>query len=394
MKNFDLIYEHVNSSKCKISKKSRNEFVTQINITDKEISGKTLYTLTSKFKFLIENYRFIKLNISINFTNPLMFKDKICYLLLDLLIYDIFKKTNFNIHFSFKKFDEDSYINSKGFGFFNSTLWRTYKNSTSYYLDKNLFIKELKKPIFRSDFYRRFITADKLKDDLYIESTIFSDIGNALSIQNTSFDKDLDDFITSISENVAELLCNVKSHTDSDCIIDINFEKIDNKFLTYIAIINFSKNRLFDNIKENIECKRYNPNDVLYHDVYKALDFHKKYFNESYTPEHFFMLTAFQNHVTSRYMESGSNGTGLTVLIKNIIGKAEKDYSYVLSGNQILVFKNEFLNLSENNFIGFNNENNYISNIPDESIIDDSRLYIPGTIYNLFLIKEIDTNGQ
>ena len=105
------------------------------------------------------------------------------------------------------------------------------------------------------------------------------------------------------------------------------------------------------------------------------------------------MITAFQKHVSTRDTScSTSGGTGLTTLIKNIIGRAEQDYSYVLSGNQLILFENSFLDIEDNNFIGFNKEKNFIDYPPEKGILSESLLYVPGTVYNLFLIKEIDEN--
>lgn len=100
------------------------------------------------------------------------------------------------------------------------------------------------------------------------------------------------------------------------------------------------------------------------------------------------MITAFQNHVTTRDIKSGSGGTGLTRLIQNIIGKSKDDYSYTLSGRNILFFKDKYLNISKDKFIGFNEENDYFNSMPDLDVVNKSALYIPGTVHNLLLIKE------
>ncbi|WP_187291024.1 hypothetical protein [Clostridium novyi] len=62
--------------------------------------------------------------------------------------------------------------------------------------------------------------------------------------------------------------------------------------------------------------KRYSQDDILYNKIYKAYDNHKKFFDDEYTEDDFFLITAFQNHVTSRSYKSGYGGTGLTTLIE------------------------------------------------------------------------------
>ena len=391
MKNIGLIYEYVQESKCKIKKESPTGFCFEINCSGNKIDGKTLYFIASKLKYILKKYPNFKLKIKL-ILNTIEFADKICILLLDALLYDLFMRTKYDVEIILKKGDCGSIHFSNLVGFSNSALYRTIQIKRSNCIDKETFIKEYRRPVFKGNAYRRLISKEQLEDS-YTPSKILDEISTALSIVDSSSNQELDDFISSIAETVSELVCNVSSHTcDSDCLVDINFKKIDNQFLVYIGIINFSKDRLFDKLKDNIENNIYPKEDKLYSKIYEAFDFHKSQVNKQYKLEHFFMVTAFQNHVTSRFVKSGSNGTGLTTFIKSILGKTEDNYSYVLSGNQIILFKDEYLNIANNEFIGFNKENDYVNCIPEKSIIGRSSLYIPGTIYNLCLIKEIQNN--
>lgn len=386
-----MIYEYVQESKCELRKENHKVFYFEINCSGNKITGKTLYFIVSKLKYILKKYPNFKFKIKLVF-NTIEFADKICILLLDALLYDLFMRTKYDVEIILKKGDSNSINFSNLIGFSNSALYRAIQIKKSNCIDKETFIKEYKKSVFESNAYRRLISKEQLEDS-YTPSKILDEISTVLSTVDSSSNQELDDFISSIAETVSELVCNVSSHTcDSDCLVDINFEKIDNKFLVYIGIINFSENRLFDKLKDNIENNIYPKEDKLYSKIYEAFDFHKSQVNKQYKLEHFFMITAFQNHVTSRFLKSGSNGTGLTTFIKSIIGKAEEDYSYVLSGNQIVLFKDEYLNIVNDEFIGFNKENDYINCIPEKSIIGRSNLYIPGTIYNLCLIKEIQNN--
>lgn len=208
---------------------------------------------------------------------------------------------------------------------------------------------------------------------------------------------DDEEWIDNISETVSELVCNVSSHTDGDCLIHIDFsntmenkKKDPNKIYTIINIglINYSQYRLFDKIKNNIKDNLYRKDDLLYNKIYKAYEKHKEFFNSKYNEDDFFLVTAFQNKVTTRNLESGQNGTGLTNLIKNIMNKTDDDYSYILSGKNILFFKSQYLNIDNDGFIGFNKEKDYFLCKPSEGVIDKSTLYIPGSAYHLLLVKE------
>ena len=101
-------------------------------------------------------------------------------------------------------------------------------------------------------------------------------------------------------------------------------------------MLNFSEDRIFDRIKNNIKEEKYSHTDEVYQNVYKAYQNHQQFFNEIYNEDDFFNVTVFQNGVTTRNLCSGTSGTGLTELIRNIVGKTKDSYSYVLSGENIL----------------------------------------------------------
>ena len=69
---------------------------------------------------------------------------------------------------------------------------------------------------------------------------------------------------------------------------------------------------------------------------------------------------------------------------------------YVVSGKRAVNFYKELLEYNDDKWIGFNQENDYISKIPSEIdennlVISESLMYMPGTAYNLnFVMKEGD----
>lgn len=380
MNNIQLIYKNIKPIKVNYRK---NPIIIYVN-RDK-IDSVALFNIISKFKYLL-TYRFREFSIIIKFKN-LTFKDKITYLVLDAIIYDLLKRSKFNINIEFEKQDDSNIHNS---GFSGTSLYRTIKQHR--YIDKNKFIKEYEQAFYCDNTtYRRVISKENLKN-IETPSIIGSEVATVLKAYSND-----EEWIDALSEVASELVCNVSSHTEGDCLLDINFsdniensEDIEEKRYTMvnIAVINYSEYRLFDKIKDNIKNKMYNHKDPLYKRVYGAYDKHKKLFDTIYTEDDFFLITVFQNHVTSRSFKSGNSGTGLTRLIENIIGKAKTDYSYVLSGNNILFFITRYLTMSDDRFIGFNEERDYFSYGPSKNTIGKSSLFIPGTIYNLLLIRD------
>lgn len=379
MDNIKLVYDNLKE----IPVNRKNKYII-ININDEIISSKTLKYIASRFKYLFK-YNLLPYKVVLKFKD-IKFADKITYLILDALLYDIFMRTKFKVWVEM----DISYTECmQSIGFTSTALYRTGIKTGSY-LNKQIFIEEYRKLVLNKNTFRKLLKRDEL-DNVMIESIIATDVANSLK----SCCRD-EEWVDDISEVASELICNVSSHTKGECLLDINFSSTikkpgkDKKYiLVNISVMNFSDNNLYDQIKFNIKNKKYHLDDNLYSKVYDAYETHKTYFDDRYNEDHFFMITAFQNHVTSRNLKSGNGGTGLTRLIQNIIGKAKDDYSYTMSGDNIIFFRDEYLNISEDKFIGFNKENNYFNSKPDLDVVNKSALYIPGTIHNLLLIKEI-----
>lgn len=378
MKNIGLIYNYISERKLNI-----NEPKIEIKLTDKYFTSKTLLYLANNFKFL-KRYKYSNKNVHINLGERI-FCDKITYLILDAILYDFLMTTKYQVSIDMKA----DLSNIRNNGFVGTALYNSVNNGI---FSKELFLKAYDKEYSSNKrFYRRLLKAEKLRADDELISVVYTEASAILK----SYCID-EEWVDNVAEIISELLCNVASHTDGDCLVhidsrnDLSIRNVDNKqYLSInIGIINFSENRLFDKIKENIHEKKYNEDDDVYSKIYSAYNEHKRYFDDKYNEDDFFFITAFQNHVTSRYLYSTSGGTGLTSLIEKIIGKAKKDYSYVLTGNNIIFFKNEYLGISDEKFIGFNKERDYFYSRPAEEVLGKSNLYVPGCAYNLLLIKE------
>jgi hypothetical protein len=257
-------------------------------------------------------------------------------------------------------------------------------------IDANEFMKIFKKNQDTLNNYRRIISRETINEKSKISSSVGSDLYTLL--RNAIYECD---WVYDISEAVSELIDNACAHSVGDILIDIDIcgaNKFDDEReykVINIALINLDDCLLFDKIKKNIEEQIYPIEDELYSRIYAAYDYHKTLFDKKYFIDDYFMVTAFQNHVTSRHIVSGKNGTGLTNLIEQIIETTEDDYSYVLSGSSILFFRKNCMKI-KNGFIGFNEDGNYFTDRPSDGSLAKSEMYIPGTVYNLQLIKELD----
>ena len=377
MHNIALIYEHVHEIKMN----TRKPLI--INIPQEIFDGNSLVFLVQRIKYLLR-YKYMNYNLVIHLKTS-EFADKITYLVLEAIIFDLLNRSSFTINIIIDKLVKEATTHSRGF--LDTALCRALEKSR---VNKKVFLDLYKKPIFiNSNTYRRFLSKEILKSDSEIPSIIYTELASILSVYS-----DDEEWNDSIAETISELVCNIRSHTEDDCLIDISFgqykhmETNEPRLIINIAVLNFSENRLFDKIKRNIEMKKYAESDELYNKIYRAQNVHDKFFNQNYTKEHLFIITAFQNRVSSRNFESGNNGTGLTNLIQSMIGKSEQDYSYVLTGKHMLFFKDEYLKISGDKFVGFNKENDYFNHRPADDAISQSSLYFPGTVYQLIIVKE------
>ena len=232
-------------------------------------------------------------------------------MLLDIIFYDLFKTTRWML---------DLKINVElCLGAFNSCIkttafYRTLEKPGAEF-DRNTFIKEFEKFVTTEDTYRRYVTREKFEQKSTILSAISTDISTVLS---QIYDDE--NWINEVCNVIDELIDNTYSHTESDCLIDINVCNVSdceskNYKLLNIAVLNFSEDRIFDRIKNNIKEEKYSHTDEVYQNVYKAYQNHQQFFNEIYNEDDFFNVTVFQNGVTTRNLCSGTSGTGLTELI-------------------------------------------------------------------------------
>ena len=399
MKNIELIFESVNE--IPVNRKARRNKTIEILVSDKIFRSNTLAAIIGKLKYLLK-YKEEDFHINIIFKNTLQFGDKITYILLDSILYYTLIKSSFKIFIKSAHYTNiltnnldiyPGYIHNLGFE--SSTVFRTLTETKNNFLDKEIYLNlytssYIKKDVERKrDFYRKMVSNADLKYNNH-GIVIYQDLRSILQ-QHITNDKS---WIKGVSKSASELLDNVHSHTESDCILDINIEDFiftDNKKYTLvnIGIINLGVETLYSKIKSDLE----NESDFNYGLFLKIRDAKKNHellFDDKYDLNHFYMITTFQNHVTTKteYAKRNLRGTGLNILIRHIIDKAKTGDSYVLSGKNIIRLQSGFLEPSEDGFIGFNKERDYFNSRPDSNVLAKSDIYVPGTIYNLLFVKE------
>ena len=366
-----------------------NKRILNIKIDSTDFGSKELYIIAQCIKYC-EKYKYFKYSVKIDLQNVKFFNDKISCLLLDMMVFyfvNVCKTSEVSILYNIPSSD-----------FNNCTLYSTafqrfyhdnpYKNITRD--DFNTFyLKSKDTRIVRKDmlYYRQICTKSEFSKD-YV-SKLSTDINSILSRYFDNL------WVNDICKVVEEIVDNALSHNDELLVFDLHCsnELVDDCKThscngIYIGILNMGNKNLYTSLSNNIKGKKYKKDDKIYEKVYLAYDNHKEKYSKDYNENLFFMVTSFQKNVTSRYIESGNSGKGLTTLIKKIANKMLQHNCYVLSGEDIIYFRDEFLKISSEGFIGFNKTNDYINDIPDDLVLNKSKLYCPGTIYNLSFIKE------
>ena len=244
MNKFALIYDKVKEEKVKVV---QNKPII-ISISDKEFTSVTLARILSRLKYLRKYYWRFDKKVIIDL-GKITFADKITYLLFDMIIYDLFENTSFSVDLKVN-IDLMHIVNQgiKSTAFYRATDPKTRR------FERNSFLQEYQRKLaVGEDYYRRYVTRAGLEHNLQLPSVIVSDI---IAFLRPKFEDEK--WIEEVGEVVGELLDNTFSHTQSDCLVDIDVcHASDHNNQSYkilnIAVINFSEDRIFDQIKENIK---------------------------------------------------------------------------------------------------------------------------------------------
>lgn len=202
-----------------------------------------------------------------------------------------------------------------------------------------------------------------------------------------------------LSDVIVELVGNSYEHAHADCLCDIDIsteytKKGESSQRRYhginIAIVDFSSKLFGTDLKYKVQNEEL---PMRYQEVSKALSVHKKYFNAEYTEEDFYNIAAFQHKISGRRDTSAAGGTGLTKLIQSLEEKSDAYMCYFQSGRRQLHFRHDYMHYNNQQWIGFNETNDFLNTPPNFNLFKRSRINIPGTAYNLTFVMEVEKDG-
>ena len=194
-------------------------------------------------------------------------------------------------------------------------------------------------------------------------------------------------FIDNVCEIVGEIVTNSLEHSDGDCLMDIKCQKTS--IGTFVSLNFISLTNMFIGSEiENLFFKQKTNTFTGYKIVKKAHKYHKHFFDSFYDKNLFSFVCAFQNGVSTRNNTFNVGGTGLTTLIRNLHDKsiANKYMSYVLSGNNSLLLRNEYLKITDRGNISFGDNPDFYRSVPNKKIVIREPKTFPGTIFSINLI--------
>ena len=385
MKNIELLFEYNIYKNIKSSKRNvklitrKNQKMWKYDNYDEIFSGNTICKLLQSLNYIIETDKF-KLPIVICL-NKIEFADKLVFIILECICYYIINLNNrqISIFFDSKKSIWTDGISYSPMYFLNSSY---IKFNEKFIEDTNL------------KHYRRVVHYKHVKTDYlnHVSTDIF------LFFEKLKFEDTTNEILC---ESIAEIVGNAIEHGHSDCLIDIDvtdekYTKDDDSDSIYyginVVVLNFSEKSFSDKLKKKLS----NINDLSgrYKQVDRAYAFHSKFFNDKYTESDFYTIASFQHKISGSIQKASSGGVGLTHLINSIDEKAATHNCYMLSGQRVFNFAKELLQYDSNQYIGFNDKNDFFNHIPSSKILQCSNTHFPGTAYNLnFVIKKGEINN-
>jgi len=369
--------------KCKM-KKASCEFIC----SDKEFGAKQLLDVIAFINGMHHNYKGVNLPIYLHFAHVDII-DKLSYIILECICYMLIKDFHHAVSISWAP--KNNILTQ---GVFSSPLaiinTDTAKASQKY-LDKFEY------EIFRYHF-RKIILEEK-RDTNYL-GKLQQDIYNFLSTFYIE-----EDYKDDIVEMIGEIVGNASEHAQSQCLLDIDvttdhskrIESVVQKGKFYgvnIVILNFSDTLFGDGIRKRIENNELSSSE-RYNLLKRAYDFHKEHFTKDYLYEDFCNIAAIQHKISGATYKGKAGGRGLTTLIKSLQDKSDSDNCYLLSGKRIVCFEKELLYYDEDEWLGFNDDKNFFTNVPDSIVTQECIVNFPGTAYNLnFILKREEDNNE
>ncbi|WP_288538365.1 hypothetical protein [uncultured Holdemanella sp.] len=362
----------------------------KIKIKGDSLGGQAMNDLAMSAKYIIYHEINEKIRIEIE---AKIISDLATIVVFEYIIYLLLKYSNCSVYIRFRP-SILKYTQS----FIDGSIVGDFINSNqSFILKRKDYIHnfESEAPYTNLHRYRKLIKNDK--DVNKKINKVSTDAYNFL--QNQLNDEA---YIEDCVEVIGELCSNATEHTKEDCILTIECgyglnEKEQKKNILSIVVSNVSENLFYQNI---LHANEQGKIKVEYLD--KAKQNHGHHFGEivsdeysiRYDEEYFYMVSAFQKGVSSRLDQSDTGGTGLLKIIYNILGKTDDNFCYILTSNKVLFLIEEFIQPKDKTFIGFNEENDYLSAIPAKKSLGKSYMSFGGTIFSLNLISDKEKNDE
>ena len=383
--------------KPKIKQKNGKRII-YVNYNEKVFDAKSLEEFRKEINYIYENDIELISNENTNIRiliNTGYFKDRTVVLILELIIYSLCLKGNFNIYINIRVEDKESIAYNFYYYSFLKEINRKQITNKKFCIMYEKFSGRIYKQEIIGANIRKIIDKSTYKDvyqQMHMQQRLSSDIMSILSLIVNN-----EDMIDDACEIVDELIDNILSHTIGFGIVDVAAVKViskkdnDDYIHIMINVINISDNFLYTNIKETY--RRNVNNFKLRSNIKDYYEAQREFFLDSnYSENMFFMVSAFQRGVSTRNRNK-IGGTGLNKSIMNFSKMSQKDLpenqSYVYSNKDILMFNENILSselIGEN--IAFNYENDF-SKKPDEICLSHSTFNLNGTAYNLmYVVKE------
>lgn len=324
------------------------------------------------------NQQFIRYDI--HYTDLIQFSDKLTYILLECFFYNEIVIKNKKIAFKIDKFKNTIFTE----GVFDSCL--TVTEFKEEFKKKFLFVHT-------RYHFRRLVLYNENDENLKSVSLIWSELCQFLQVCGIA-----EKHAQTASEISVELIDNALDHSKSDCLIDIDVsqnpyylpgaESEGEYFAVNLAVVDFSKNTIGEEIGNIINCNQ--KKGEQYEKLFSLYNKHKQFFCDNYRPDHFYMISAFQNKISSRHSSGQTGGKGLTRLIDELQRSSVSDICYVATNDTCLFFHKDQIKQDEDKWVGFNEQND-CNFPPSEDACVRSPLNIIGTAYNLTFVfkKEI-----
>lgn len=379
MKNCKLLFEMNNTEKFNRKIKKKIKFINKHMVYTMNVNGTFngdhIFEIISVVNYIRKVYR-QKIPIVI-FLGEFEFYDKLVYIILESIVYYLNAIDGHKIDVRFKA---KHTIWTEGIRYSSLVNQRMLLNHYKY--DLNMY------------HFRKLIPERNGRKDEYL-SNLLQDIYGFLynnGIQDVTCEK--------LSEVIIELVGNAGEHGDSECLLDIDitkseYGKRDEEGIFYglnIVILNCSSILFFEPLKEKLSSdiklsERYN-------DVLRAREYHFEHLNDNYKEDDFYTISSFQHKISGSRLKNQLGGTGLTSLLRSLEEDSDTHLCYMLSGRRILFFEKEHMLYDDNEYVGFNKNKNFFSDIPDVNIFDTINTFWPGVAYNLNYAVKKETNYE